>query len=107
MVECFNRTLAEELAKYCSSDQQDWDLWLPFTLMAYRLAQQEATGYTPTRMMFGRKMPLPLDLAAKRPPRKELPQTVPAFMVALQQRMEATRGQMSSNLCFAGQAMTF
>ena len=60
MVERFNRTL---LAKYCSSDQQDWDLWLPFTLMAYRSAQQEATGYIPARMMFGREMRLLLNLA--------------------------------------------
>ena len=33
MNERFNWTLADELAKYCSSNQQDWDLWLPFTLM--------------------------------------------------------------------------
>ena len=102
MVERFNRTLADELAKYCSSDQQDWDLWLPFTLMAYRSAQQEATGYTPARMMFGREMRLPLDLATGRPPGEELPQMAPEFVVALQQRMEATRRQVSSNLRLAG-----
>ena len=62
MVERFNRTLAEELAKFCSSDQQNWDLWLPFTLKAYRSTEQEATGYIPTRMMFDREMRLLLDL---------------------------------------------
>ena len=34
MVERFNRTLVDELAKFCSEDQQDWDLWLPYALMA-------------------------------------------------------------------------
>ncbi|XP_045137379.1 uncharacterized protein LOC123519856 [Portunus trituberculatus] len=106
MVERFNRTLAEELAKYCSSDQKDCDLWLPFTLMAYRFAQQEATGYTPARIMFGREMWLPLDLATGRPPGEELPQTAPEFVAALQQRMEATWRQVSSNLRHKGQAMT-
>ena len=67
------------------------NLWLPFTLMAYRSAQQEATGYTPARMMFGQEMRLPLDLANGRPPGEVLPQTAPEFVVALQQQMEATR----------------
>ena len=59
--------------------------------MAYRSAQQEATGYTPARMMLGQEMRLPLDLATGRPPGEELPQMAPEFVVALQQQMEATR----------------
>ena len=57
-------------------------------------------------MMFGREMRLPLNLATGRPPREELPRTAPEFVVVLQQRMEATRRQVSSNLRLAGQAMT-
>ena len=104
MVERFNWTLADELAKYCSSDQQHWDLWLPFTLMMYQSAKQKAAGYTPARIMFGRKMQLPLDQATERPPGEELPQTAPEFVVVLQKRMEATRRQVSSNLHHVGQA---
>ena len=59
--------------------------------MVYRSEQQEATGYTPARMMFGQEMRLPLDLANGRPPGEVLPQTAPEFVVALQQQMEATR----------------
>ncbi|ROT62945.1 hypothetical protein C7M84_019191 [Penaeus vannamei] len=34
LVERFNRTLIHEVAKYCSSDQRDWDVKLPSLLMA-------------------------------------------------------------------------
>ena len=105
MVERFNRTLADELAKYCSEDQQDWDLCLPFALMAYRTAQQEATGYTPSRLMFGREIRLPLDLTTGRPPGAVLPESAPEYVVTLRERMEATRQRVAQNLQLAGQAM--
>ncbi len=62
-----------------SSDQQDWDLWLPFALMANQSVQQEATDNTPARMMSGHEMRLPLDLATGRPPGEKLPGTAPEF----------------------------
>ncbi len=43
MVERFNRTLAQQLAKYCEEDQGDWDVKLPAMLMAYRSPVLEAT----------------------------------------------------------------
>ncbi|MPC52585.1 hypothetical protein E2C01_046456 [Portunus trituberculatus] len=63
-------------------------------------------GYASAQMMFGREMQLPLDLVTERQHREELPQTAPEFVVALQQRMETTRRQVSNNLRLAGQAMT-
>ncbi|XP_063868206.1 uncharacterized protein LOC135104608 [Scylla paramamosain] len=53
MVERFNRTLAQQLAKYCEEDQGDWDVKLPAMLMAYRSAVHEVTGFTPAHLMFG------------------------------------------------------
>ena len=35
MVERFDRTLAQQLAKYCNEGQEDWDVRLPAMLMAY------------------------------------------------------------------------
>ena len=67
MVELFNWTLADELAKYCSSDQQHWDRCLPFSLMMCQSAKQKTAGYTPNRIMFGRDMQLPLIQAFGRP----------------------------------------
>ena len=54
MVERFNRTLANELAKYCGEGQQD--LKLPALLMVYWSAVHEVTDYTPARLMLGREL---------------------------------------------------
>lgn len=105
MVERFNRTLAGELAKYCREDQEDWDLWLPFALMAYRSAVQEATDFTPARLMLGRELRLPLDLVTGRPPGEELPASEPEYVAAVQQRMEVTRQRATGNLRMAGETM--
>ena len=77
-----NWTLADELAKYCSSDQQHWDLWLLFILMMYQSAKQKAAGYTPAPIMFGREIQLPLDQASGRPPGEELPKRAPGVAAA-------------------------
>ena len=68
MMERFNRTLLYEMAKYCSTDQRDWDVKLPTLLMAYRSAEHKATAYTPVRLMLGRELRPPVDLATGRPP---------------------------------------
>ena len=68
MVERFNRTLTQVLATYCAEGQTNWDCRLPALLMAYRSAEHEATSYTPARLMLGRELQLPVDLATGRPP---------------------------------------
>ena len=64
LVERFNRTLLDTVAKYLSPDsnQRDWDEQVPFALMAYRSSIQESTGETPNMMMIGREVELPIDL---------------------------------------------
>ena len=84
MVERFNRTLMQEVAKYCASDQRDWDVHLPFLLMAYRSAEHEATAHTPARLMLGRELRLPVDLATGRPPQEEEKPLATNFAQALQ-----------------------
>ncbi|PIK38531.1 hypothetical protein BSL78_24624 [Apostichopus japonicus] len=61
MVERFNRTLEAMLSTVVSRNQKDWDTWLPYTMMAYRSAQHESTGFSPAELMFGRSIGLPLD----------------------------------------------
>ena len=68
MVERFNRTLVQEIAKRCRHGQNDWDMYIPTILMAYRSAEHEATGYTPAQLMVGRELRIPLDLLFERPP---------------------------------------
>ena len=67
MVERFNRTLKSMLSLFVSENQRDWDRHLPLLLMAYRSAVHETTGCTPSEMMFGRELRLPVDLLYGRP----------------------------------------
>ncbi|KAK4309250.1 hypothetical protein Pmani_007956 [Petrolisthes manimaculis] len=105
MVERFNRTLADELAKYCDESQRDWDIKLPVLLMAYRSGVHEATGYTPACLMLGRELRLPVDLATGRPPDEELPTVTTGYATALQERLDKAGRQVRSNLQLVGQAM--
>jgi hypothetical protein len=68
MVERFNRTLAEMLTKETCLGCRDWELRLPYVLMAYRTSVHSSTGYIPARLMFGHELALPLDLAMPRIP---------------------------------------
>lgn len=105
MVESFNRTLTDKLAKYCDESQRDWDIKLPVLLMAYRSGLHEATGYTPACLMLGRELRLPVDLAIGRPPDEELPTVTTGYATALQKKLDEAGRQVRSNLQLAGQAM--
>ena len=72
MVERFNRTLEAQLSMFVDKNHRDWDMLVPLMTMAYRSAVHDTTGYTPARLLFGREMRLPIDLAFGRPP-DELP----------------------------------
>ena len=61
MVERFNRTLEAQLSKFADYHQRDWDVHIPFLLMAYRSAVHDTTGITPAKMMLGRDLRLPVD----------------------------------------------
>ncbi|GFX76989.1 hypothetical protein TNCV_2079561 [Trichonephila clavipes] len=60
MVERFNRTILNNLSLMVSKNQQDWDQKVPLFLLAYRSAVHETTGYSPSQMLFGRNLRLPL-----------------------------------------------
>lgn len=64
LVERLNRTLEDMVSKYVQYDQRDWDVHIPFVLMAYRASPQETTGISPNLMMFGREIGLPLNVVA-------------------------------------------
>ncbi|CAG2212387.1 unnamed protein product [Mytilus edulis] len=68
MVERLNRTIEDILSKFIAKDQRDWDLHLPLAMMAYRSSVHESTGYSPSMLMFGREIELPVDLLYGQPP---------------------------------------
>ncbi|KAI8122370.1 hypothetical protein CVS40_6853 [Lucilia cuprina] len=62
MVERFNTTVLDYLAKFVDRNQRNWDLLLPLSLLAYRSAEHEASKYTVVMLNFGRELRLPADL---------------------------------------------
>lgn len=62
MVERFNRTLEEGLSIFVNENYTDWDKQIPLFMMAYRTAVHEETKVTPSQMMFGREIRVPIDL---------------------------------------------
>ena len=62
LVERMNRSLEDILSKYVRKDQKDWDEQLPWALMAYRSAVNESTKFSPSMLMLGREILLPIDL---------------------------------------------
>ncbi len=62
MVERFNRTLEEHLAKVVGSNQDNWDRHIPLFMMAYRSAVHDTTGVTPSTVLFGKGIRQPYDI---------------------------------------------
>ena len=86
MVERFNRTVETLLSKFADDNQRDWDQHIPILLMAYHSAIHKSTGCSPAKLMLGRDLTLPIDLALGRP--TEAPQTAVEYANTLQERME-------------------
>ena len=68
MVERGNRTVKEMLAKYINKNQDDWDLYVDFIVMAYNATLHDSTDISPYRMVFGDEMRMPLDIMSAIPP---------------------------------------
>lgn len=60
-IERFHKTLKACLSHYIAKDQTDWDLWLPYVLMALRSSTHSATGETPFFLLHGREFEMPFD----------------------------------------------
>ena len=62
LVERLNRSLEDIISKFISVNQRDWDEQLPWALMAYNSSEHETTKFSPSMLMLGREMNLPVDL---------------------------------------------
>ena len=56
------RTQEDMLSKFVAQNQRDWDEHLPFVMMACRSSVHETTGCSPSELMLGRELRLPIDL---------------------------------------------
>ncbi|KAG1443230.1 hypothetical protein G6F56_010751 [Rhizopus delemar] len=62
LIERFNRTLGQILQKRTDTEKEDWDLYLPATLFAYRTIKQASTKQSPFFMVYGYEPKTPFDL---------------------------------------------
>ncbi|MCP4540921.1 MAG: DDE-type integrase/transposase/recombinase, partial [Chloroflexi bacterium] len=63
LVERFNKTLATILSMYVSSNQRDWDVFVPYALFSYRTSVQSSSKETPFYLVYSRDARLPIDIA--------------------------------------------
>ena len=63
LVERFNRTLLDMLAKTVEKNGRDWDVHLPYVLFGYCASLQENTRESPFFLLYGRDPRLPTDAA--------------------------------------------
>jgi hypothetical protein len=62
MVERFNRTIGECIAKLTQDNDKEWDQLIDAVLLAYRTKKHKTTGKTPFYLTYGREAILPVDL---------------------------------------------
>ena len=67
MVERYNLTIGRQLAMFIGQHQSTWDQQLPMMLLSYRSAVHETTGFSPSMLVYGRELTLPVDLMYGRP----------------------------------------
>lgn len=87
-VERFNATLQKILATTSERCHWDWDLMVPYAVMAYRATKHSSTGFTPNMMLFGREITEPIDLVAGKPPNDTMTKTFPQYVVQMRERLE-------------------
>jgi hypothetical protein len=61
LVERFNRTLGESLARMSSQHPDQWDEYIAPALFAYRTSKHSTTRVTPFYLVYGREAKLPTD----------------------------------------------
>ena len=96
LVERFNGTLANMLAKFTNEQQDDWDLYLKFVVFAYNTADHESLKTSPFKMLFGREPVYPLETAI--PPSEESNNEQGDYVDKLKERLHRIRKLGIQNL---------
>lgn len=100
LVERGNRTIQNMLAKFVSENHRDWDKFLSLVTLAYNSSVQESTGYSPSLLMFGREVNLPLDLVLGNPNQRECP-GISSYVSELQSKVETVHEMARKRLKFS------
>ena len=102
MIERQNKVIQNMLSMFVSTNQRDWDIHLPYMMMAYRSANHESLKCSPCEMMFGRNVELPIDIALGRPPEEPTTHST-EYVQELQQKLELVHEYARQNLSIASQ----
>ena len=87
-VERFNATIQKILAATTERCHWDWDVMIPYAVMAYRTTKHSSTGLSPNMMLYGREITEPVDLVAGMPPDDDNANTCPQYVMQLRERLE-------------------
>jgi hypothetical protein len=68
VAERLNSSLIKMLSCYTASSQTDWDIHLPYILMAYRTSEHSTTKHSPFLLMYGREPYMPIDFTFQTQP---------------------------------------
>ncbi len=88
LIENFNKVLKSMIKTYVEDHHQstgEWDVMLPYFLMAYRSSVHSSTGETPHFMLTAREMRIPLDLVYAGP--SEAVVALPDYVQEMERRI--------------------
>jgi hypothetical protein len=97
IVERMNKTIGSLITAFISENQKTWDKDLAILMMAYRATPHETTGFTPTELMLGRQISMPIDVQGGLPPGSE-PLEEQQYIADLRERMEEAFAIARENL---------
>jgi transposase InsO family protein len=97
IVERMNKTIGSLITAFISENQWTWDKDLSILMMAYRATPHETSGFTPTELMLGRQISMPIDIQVGLPPESE-PQEELQYLVDLRERLEDAYAIARENL---------
>ena len=101
LVERFNNTLAEAISSFVSSNQQDWDVYIPTIQFAYRTSPSVSTGDSPFYLLYGREPRLPPDVSSL--PATQLSALVNEHCARIVRQIETSQSIARSNIARAQQ----
>jgi hypothetical protein len=85
------------ISKFVSKNQKDWNIYLPYLMMAHRSFVHDTMGETPCFMLMGREVTLPIDLVFGKhtvQEAKSLPDYVEAFINRMEKVHEVVRDRL-------------
>jgi hypothetical protein len=84
------------LSKHVDENQKNWDEQIPFVMLAYRSSINETTGFSPSMLMFGHEIRLPLDVVLGTCPQQEQEKT--QYVSSLRRNIETAFQRVQTNI---------